>query len=123
MAVLARINLGTTIVVAMVSTALVALAIVGLAPSQIGPLGVTIWFLGFFAALATLLAVVLHTIKRLVLKKLPGPKFQASLRQGLLISAWASVNMALSSLRQLSFRDGLLTAMLAILIEFYLRLK
>lgn len=123
MAVSARINLATTMVVATLASTLVVLAVLGVTPAQIGPVGVTSWFVAFFVATAAVLSLVIHILKKLVLKKAPGPNLKASIRQGSLISAWATVNLALSSLRQLSLRDNLLSAMLAILIEFYLRLK
>lgn len=123
MAAAARFSLASIIMMTTVWLVLVVLALVATTPAQIGPIGVTAWFLVLTLALGGVVAVLLHMVKQLVLKKVPGPNPMISLRQGLLVSFWATVNLALSSLRQLTLRDLLLSGVFIIIIELYLRLK
>ena len=123
MAVAARFSLASIITMTTMASTLVVLALVATTPTQIGPVGVTAWFLVLTLAIGGTLATLLHLIKKLIIKKVPGPNPTISLRQGLLLGFWATVNLALSSLRQLTLRDLLLSGVFVIIIELYLRLK
>ena len=92
-------------------------------PASLRPIGVTLWFLILLIALSSGLALLLDLGKRLFGPKKPqGRSFNPSLRQGLLLGIWLTVMLGLSSLRQFSIRDALLTGLLAAIIEIYLRL-
>lgn len=102
---------------------LVVVALWGSTPAQLRPLGVTLWFIFLLIGLSCGLALLLDLLKRLLGPKKPqGREFKPSLRQGLLISIWLVILLALSSLRQLSIRDVLLIGLLLIIIEIYMRL-
>jgi hypothetical protein len=93
-------------------------------PASIGPNWVTLWFLGFMLSLSGLFGLILFGLKRFLLPELaPRPLWYASLRQGFLAASWVTIVLALSSLRQLTLRDGFLTAILLLLVELYIRLK
>jgi hypothetical protein len=94
-------------------------------PLDLGPLGVTAWFLvvliglsGVCAALAYGLAAVLtlhhHGKSRFNLR----PPIDAS-RRGILLGGSLTILLALSSLRQLNLRDVILLVLLLGLVEFY----
>ena len=105
------------------SWALVLLALWFSTPATLKPVGVTIWFIGLMIALSTGLALLLDLVKRLFGPKKPqGRAFSPSLRQGIILGVWLTILLALSSLRQLSLRDVLLTGLIIIIIELYLRL-
>ena len=96
-------------------------------PTNLGPGGVTLWFLGFWLVLATNLAFLKY---ELVMRygsetaKSTGRKTKlAALRHGVLIGAGLTVLLALSSLQQLDIRDIALVTVLLILIEFYARTR
>jgi len=102
---------------------LVILALWGTTPAGLRPVGVTLWFLLLLLALSADIAVLLDVVKRLFGPKKPqGRSFKPSLRQGLLLGIWLTIIVGLSSLRQLSLRDTILTLLLFAIIEFYLRL-
>lgn len=91
-------------------------------PSQIGPVGVTLWFLVLFIALSSVMITLLQLIKaRMNLHDTPYRRLLFSSRQGALIGGAVTIFAALSSLRQLSGKDVILVVILFALIEFYLR--
>ncbi len=93
-------------------------------PANLKPIGVTLWFLFLALGLCCILALIIDAAKRLFgPKKAEGRSFEPSLRQGVLLGLWATILLAMSSLRQLSLRDTLLSAILIIIIEIYLRLS
>lgn len=121
MAKLGQVKVG---LIGAMAWAVVILTLWGTTPTGIKPIGVTLWFLVLWVALASGIALLLDTIKRVFGPKKPeGRKFQPSLRQGILIGSWLTIVIALSSLRQLSLRDLILTCLLIIIIEFYMRLR
>lgn len=99
--------------------ALVALAATR-TPAELGPFGITIWFVLFLTALGSLLTLTIHQIKR-VLGKKSNQLFTNSLRQGVLMGIWLTALIALNSLRQLGVKDIVLVSILVVLIDFYLR--
>jgi hypothetical protein len=93
-------------------------------PSQIGPVGVTIWFIALFLALqgATTLGLFSWYGKSLSTVG-PYQRLTAALRQGLLLGGIVTILLALSSLRQLSIRDAGLLITLAVLVELFFRAR
>lgn len=117
---LSRVKVG---LIGVASWALVLLALWFTTPASLKPIGVTIWFVLLLVGFSSGLAILLDTLKRLIGRKKPqGRAFQPSLRQGIIFGTWLTIIVASSSLRQLSLRDILLTGLIAIIIELYLRL-
>lgn len=87
-------------------------------PDQLGPFGITIWFIGLFIALANLATLGLSQLARWRGSSLP---LAIGIRQGVLTSLWLTALLALSSLHQISLRDVVLISLLVVLIEFYMR--
>lgn len=103
---------------------LVLIALVGTSPSRLGPFGVTVWFLAFWGAISGIMALLLYVAKsRVFSDTLPAERLAASYRQGLLVAGAGTTLLALSSLRQLSLRDGILVVILCALIEVYFRTR
>ena len=90
-------------------------------PDRLGPFGITLWFVGVLIALGGVLTLMLYSIRRNLSARDHDVLFTTSLRQGVLISTWASGLFALSSLHQLDLKDIVLVSLLVVLIEFYLR--
>jgi hypothetical protein len=121
--VASKLNQVTVGIYGAMAWAIVLLVLWSTTPASIRPIGVTLWFLVLLVALSAGLAIVLDVAKRLFGPKKPeGRSFGPSKRQGLLLGIWITVLLALSSLRQLSLRDVLLTGVLVIIMELYLRL-
>lgn len=112
------------IIWALLSTVLVVLSVLLTNPLTLGPLGVTVWFLVFFSGLACVLALALNAAKSFM-KVQPNSvqRLKNSWRQGLLISAWLTVVLGLSSLRQLAARDVILLGIFLGIIEVFMRLR
>ena len=93
-------------------------------PSRLGPVGVTIWFLALCGGLTGLLTAGILGTKQLI-KPTDEPmgRLSNSARQGALLAGWVTVNLALSSLAQLTIRDVLLSLILLALIEVYFNLQ
>ncbi len=85
-------------------------------PDQLGPFGITVWFVGLFITLANTFCFLLYILRR----RKPGA-FGRALRQGILLSTFTTSLLALNSLHQLSLRDVVLIAVLLVLVEFYMR--
>lgn len=91
-------------------------------PMQVGPVGVTLWFLVLMVSLTGVIALGLYVAKRrVVAEQSARARISSCLRQGLLVGGGLTVLTALSSLRQLSLRDAVLLSILLGLIEFYFR--
>jgi hypothetical protein len=100
------------------------LGLVAYNPTTLGPTGVTLWFVGLFMTLQGLLTFGFFRLKRRRAEIMGESKrFFSSWRQGLLVAAVAIILLGLSSLRQLSLRDAVLLAVLALLVEFYGRTR
>ena len=103
---------------------MVALSLLVTNPLTIGPIGVTLWFLLVFGAIAGDIALALYGIKTfLKVQPTPANRLSASWRQGLILSAWLSILVALSSLGQLALRDAILLGLLLVIVELYLRFR
>lgn len=96
-------------------------------PTRLGPTGVTLWFVGLWAVLASCLAYIKYELLMRFGKestKLNRHKMAvSSLRHGALIGGGLTVLLALSSLQQLDVRDIGLVAALLVLIEFFARAR
>ena len=119
-----------------VSRAGVALGCVGLivvlifsmlmtSPANLGPTGVTIWFLGFWGVLSANLAFLKYELMMRFGKEMTKLNkhrtMTTAIRHGVLIGAGLTVLLALSSLQQLDGRDVGLVIVLLALVEFYMR--
>lgn len=110
--------------VTLIAAVAVLVTLVAYNPTSLGPVGVTLWFIGMFVALQGMLTVALYYLRQRYPDATGGMRrFMASWRQGLILSGLAVTMLALSSLRQLSWRDAGLLAVLALLIEFYGRTR
>lgn len=94
-------------------------------PTNLGPTGVTLWFLIFWGVVSANLSFVKYELVmrfgRETAKLSKHRTMMVAIRHGALIGAGLTVLLALSSLQQLDGRDvGLVTALI-ILIEFYAR--
>lgn len=106
------------------ATALMVLALIATNPAAIGPIGVTGWFILFFMAMAAWLSLAFNwASSRLAHSSGSAKRLTASIRRGVLISGVATIWIGLSSLRQLSMRDIILTVVIALLAELYFRGK
>ena len=93
-------------------------------PAAIGPLGVTVWFMAMLLTVAGVIGLGLYFVKWRLWPEQPGRKrLGSSSRQGLLVSGWGTVLLALSSLQQFSWRDAVLLAVLIGLVELYARAR
>lgn len=103
---------------------LAALVMTSTTPVKLGPAGVTLWFVLLFGGLSGTLTLILYLAKRyLQLHGNPSSRLRYSLRQALLVSAISVCLLGLSSLGQLTWRDGVLMLLFAVLIELYARLR
>jgi len=94
-------------------------------PANLGPTGVTVWFLGFWGVLSANIAFLKYELVmrfgKETTKLTKHRTMMVAIRHGSLIGAGLTVLLALSSLQQLDARDVGLVAVLLILIEFYAR--
>jgi hypothetical protein len=93
------------------------------APSSIGPVGVTVWFIAFWTALSGFMTLLLYGLKRyLRLHTSSNQRLRYSIRQGLLLGGFITIISAISSLGLFNLRDVILIAIILIIFEFYMRL-
>jgi type IV secretory pathway TrbD component len=93
-------------------------------PDALGPFGVTLWFVGLFLVVSTLLANTLFWFKTyLQISESRLTRLRSSARQGLLLSSLLVVCLALSSLGQLSWLDAALFGTVLLIIEVYVRYR
>lgn len=96
-------------------------------PTQLGPTGVTLWFLGFWVVLAANIAGFKYLLlmrfgsetTRLTSRKVG----VTSLRHGILLGGAVTIWLALSSLQQLDIRDIGLVIALGLMIEVVARAR
>lgn len=96
-------------------------------PTQLGPTGVTLWFLGFWVVLAANIAGLKYLLlmrfgsetTRLTSRKVG----VTSLRHGILLGGAVTIWLALSSLQQLDIRDIGLVIALGLMIEVVARAR
>lgn len=93
-------------------------------PLTLGPAGVTVWFVGLYLGMSGILALGLYGLKSyLRLHSTNVSRLRYAWRQGILISAWITGLLALSSLRQLGPLDAILLGILLIIVEVYVRFR
>ncbi len=108
-----------------VSSSVIVYLVVSTSPKQLGPVGVTIWFLAFFVALLSLVSLVAFTwrIRKTSQRDRAIYHWKESLRFGLLVSFCGSVLLGLMSLKSLTIRDMILFILTVVLIELYFRTR
>lgn len=102
----ATIGLAVTLLTAMVFAS----------PDELGPFGITLWFIGLCAMLSgsgILLQQWLFTGQQ--------DRFWRHLQRSVLISVLFTAVVALNGLRQLSARDIILLVVLGLVVNFYMR--
>ena len=93
-------------------------------PAEIGPVGVTVWFVLFLSCAAAIATLGLYFSKAFLHVHATGiSRLRYSWRQGLLIGGWVAGLLALSSLHQLTIPDGILLALLLVIVEIYVRFR
>jgi hypothetical protein len=108
----------------LVSVTGLVLSLIFTNPLEIGPAGVTVWFVILFFTMASLVALGLYTAKTFLHLHATGlSRLRYSWRQGLLIGGWIAGMLALSSLHQLGALDAILLALLLVIVEVYVRLR
>jgi hypothetical protein len=116
--------LAALIIWAIVSALVLLLSLVFVSPIALGPAGVTVWFLLFYSSLGAIFTLGLYGAKSfLKLHATGAARLRYSLRQGMLAGGWVTGVLALSSLRQLSWLDAILLALLLLIVEVYVRLR
>lgn len=116
--------LGLLVAWVLFSGALLSLAVLLTNPLQIGPIGVTAWFLVLLSFLAAVISLVLYTIKSfLKVGDSRQVRLRYSWRQGLLLAGYAAGLLALSSLQQFNLRDAILLGLLLVIVEVYVRFR
>jgi hypothetical protein len=116
--------LSVLIIWSLLSLAGLVLSLVFSSPAAIGPVGVTLWFVVLFSSLASLFGLGLYTAKTFLhVHATAVSRLRYSWRQGLLLGGWVSGMIALSSLRQLGALDGILLALLLVIVEVYVRFR
>ena len=119
--------LGWLVVLILGSIAAVAgliLSVIYTNPVAVGPLGVTLWFVVLFLALAGISTLIIYAIKSyLHLHATSAARLRYSWRQGMLLATWGAGLLSLSSLRQLGVLDAILLGILLVILEVYVRLR
>lgn len=118
-----HVGLGSVLAAGITACGLALFAMLATNPAQIGPYGVTLWFLVLLTGLACLSTLGFYWLAGKLNKKPGGLKFYPAARRGMLFSGWITILIGLSSLQQLSWRDVFLTALLLGLAEFYFGAK
>lgn len=130
-----RINMQTQQRIAVISSVITlatiltgSLAILSLfisSPRDIGPVGVTIWFLITFVFLGGIIGLSsYHYSKKKVDNKSGlGLVFKNSIRSGYVFAGLVVILLALQSLRMLSVGDTILFVLIALVMELYFRTK
>jgi hypothetical protein len=112
------------IVWSLVSVSALVLSLMLTNPLMLGPVGVTLWFVVVFAALAALVTLGMYAAKSyLRLHSTGAARLRYSWRQGLLIGGWLTALLCLSSLNQLGPLDAILLGILLIIVEVYVRFR
>lgn len=93
-------------------------------PRDIGPFGVTVWFIAFLISTTSLLTLIRYRLRS---KKVPEDGrlslLKQLLRQSSVWMLFATVALAMQSLRVLNLGDGLLFLLALGIIEVYFRTR
>jgi hypothetical protein len=107
-----------------VALSLTVAALVLTNPTQLGPIGVTLWFVALFLATQGVVSLALFTWSGKSYEAVgPYQRLTGAVRQGSLVAGVVTVMLALSSLRQLSLRDAGLLILLAFLVEIFFKVR
>ncbi len=86
-------------------------------PGELGPYGITLWFVALLIFSVLLLTIVIYRLSA-------GDEVRDLLvaaRVGFLSSTWAVGMLALGSLRQLTVRDIILITILVVVVNFFMK--
>ena len=86
-------------------------------PGELGPYGITLWFVALLIFSVLLLTIVIYRLSA-------GDEVRDLLvaaRVGFLSSTWAVGMLALGSLRQLTVRDIILITILVVAVNFFIK--
>ncbi len=113
------------IVLLCTTTAIFVITLATTNPTKIGPAGVTFWFINLLLMLASLVTLLIFAWRMRKTKNRDNKQaiLQSSFRTGFLLGFCATLLLALSSLRSLSWRDIILFLLTIVLIEIYFRTK
>ena len=93
-------------------------------PRDIGPTGVTFWFMALFVSLTSLQTLVRYAVRaRKTESQHKLRVLRRSLRSSILVSGFITIALAMQSLRALSVGDLLLFFLILVIIEVYFRTK
>lgn len=93
-------------------------------PQMLGPIGVTVWFVGLFLTLSAIITLGLFASKSYLRLHATGAnRLRYCWRQGILLSGWIVGILGLSSLQQLGLLDAILLGMLLLIVEVYMRFR
>lgn len=113
------------IILLILTLAIFIISIFATNPTRLGPAGVTFWFINLLTMLVSILtfAMYLWRTHRHSDGRSRQNILQTSFRTGFLLAFCATILLALSSLRSLSWRDIILFLLTVILIELYFRTR
>jgi hypothetical protein len=116
--------LSILVVWSLISAVTIILSLIFTNPLEIGPSGVTVWFVILYSSFVTFISLGLYTAKTFLhLHATGAARLRYSWRQSLLIGGWLTGLLALSSLHQLGALDAILLALLLVIVEVYVRLR
>jgi|GEM_PF-4194509 len=116
--------LSLSVLGALLGISILAFLTLASSPRDIGPGGVTIWFVGLFVTLMTGLCLIRYLLARS--RTLPDERlalYRQKLRSSTLIALFLTVALAMQSLRTLNVGDVLLFLLILAIIELYFRTK
>lgn len=107
------------------ATVVVLGAMVATTPTAAGPFLVTGWFIVTLIALTGWFTLAFYGLSRKfgASTGMSSVQLKVALRRGFLLGLWLVLLMGMSSLGQLGMRDVVLSAILLVLVELYLRAK
>lgn len=113
------------ILATILSGSIVLLSLFISSPRQIGPVGVTLWFVVGFIFLGGVLALGNYYYKKGKIdnKSQLNVIFKNSIRGGYLLSALLIILLALQSLRMLTIGDTVLFVLTILIVELYFRTR
>lgn len=112
------------VITAVTGVCLLALSVIFTAPADIGPIGVTAWFVLAYVTLTAILTLLLFVIKNFLRLHVTSlSRLRYSQRQGMLLAALMVGCLSLSSLKQLGWLDVILLGLILVIIEVYVRFR
>ncbi len=119
------ISISVLSVLLLASLTFVLYIVFGFTPKELGPALITFWFIGILIGLTSLITLIDYLWKLRSEEKRNEPRkiLLGSVRTGFLLGFTATLLIALSTLKSLSFRDIILFALTVLLIELYFRTR